>query len=66
MQFCQYVACIDKSRLACLGRSCIATINALAYEEGAYPQYFSHLSSSLPRFDRPESLPHGLEIRAAQ
>jgi hypothetical protein len=48
--------------LACLGRSCIATVNAPAYEESAHLQYFPHLGQSLPRFDRPESLLHGPEI----
>jgi hypothetical protein len=48
--------------LACLGRSCIATVNAPAYEESAHLQYFPHLGQSLPRFDWPESLLHGPEI----
>jgi len=45
--------------LASLGRSCIATVNALAYEKSAYRQYFPHGSQGLPRYDRPESLLYG-------
>src|SRR5271170_3136049 len=48
--------------LASLGRRCIATVNALAYEESAYLQYFSHLSQDLPRYGQSESLLHDPEI----
>jgi hypothetical protein len=48
--------------LASLGRRCIATVNALAYEESAYLQYFSHLSQDPPRYGRPESLLYDPEI----
>src|SRR5947208_2063932 len=62
MQSCQIHCMHRQIPLACLGRSCIATVNALAYEESAHLQYFHHLSQSLPRFDRPESLLHSPKI----
>jgi hypothetical protein len=59
MQFCQYIACIARWPLSAEG---VSPVNALAYEESAYLQYFSHLSQDLPRYDRPESLLYDPEI----